>query len=506
VPSEIREDTSLQAIRRTPTGSGGGRWYSALALCFTVSRAVYFLMGARPDLSPIDTYLQYLDPMLLREHLWQSLFYLREQPPGFNLYLGLVLKTAARPEAVFFVIHLLLGLALCFSLMAVMRSLGMAHWLAFLLAALFTASPITVLYENWVFYTYPVMAALTVAAWSMGRYIRTVKFGDALIYFVSLAVVASVRGVFHLSWFLLLATSLIWATRNHWKRGLCALAAPALLITGVYVKNYVMFGDIIPGQVYRKINYADMVAQQAPPEVLARLESEGKISGILERDYDDDTPQFAEFVKQPPPTGIPLLDMPMKTTGQSNWNSLWTAKIADLYYHDAQIVTREYPGLFWKQVRANVRGYLLPASDAFPFDRVASAARLRPFLTWYERVTGGELYVNPDPSADDVPMAWLNVLLFPACLVGGVVFMARLAKNRGWTAETRARAATVVFLLFNITYDSAITILFAAGDHNRYREEVAPFYLVLSGLLLNAAWVRFRSGRRRLAAVPSVAG
>jgi len=184
----------VQRIRfRPPSAGGDGRlWSILLALVFALSRVIYFAAGVRPDTIPIGTYLQYIDPVLLREHLWQSLFYLREQPPGFNLYLGLVLKTAAHPEALFLVIHLLMGLALAFSLMAVMMRLGVADWLAFLLAAMFTLSPITVLYENWVFYEYPVMVFLTVAAWAMGRYIRAAKFRHALLFFVSLTVVASV--------------------------------------------------------------------------------------------------------------------------------------------------------------------------------------------------------------------------------------------------------------------------------------------------------------------------
>src|ERR1017187_1985332 len=120
--SEISEETPIQRIRfRLPrAGDDGKLWSILLALVFAVSRVIYFAAGVRPDTIPIGTYLQYIDPALLREHLWQSLFYLREQPPGFNLYLGLVLKTGAHPEAVFFIIHLLMGLALAFSLMVVM--------------------------------------------------------------------------------------------------------------------------------------------------------------------------------------------------------------------------------------------------------------------------------------------------------------------------------------------------------------------------------------------------
>jgi hypothetical protein len=355
-----------------------------------------------------------------------------------------------------------------------------------------------VLYENWVFYEYPVMVSFTVAAWAMERYIRAARFRDALLFFVSLAVLTSVRGVYHLSWFLLLASCLIFVTWKHWKRGLWAAAVPALLIVAIYVKNYVMFGDMIAGQVYKKMNYADMVQQQAPPEALERLEREGRISGILGIPaVQTMTYRYAKFVKQPAPTGIPLLDMPRKTTGADNWNSAWTSKVADFYYRDAQVVARECPGLLWKQVRANLRTCLLPATDVFPFDHTPGARCLRPFLTSYEQITAGQFFEDPD--SDDEPIAWLNVFLLPACLAGGLVLAAGLFSRRaGWTGEQRARCATILFLLFNIAYNSATTILFASGDHNRYREEVAPLYVILLGLLVNASWISLRAWRGTL--------
>ena len=493
--SGLTERFSAQRIRLPQPGDG--RLYSLLlALVFVVSRAIYLAVGVRPDTSPIGFYLQYIDPALLRDHLWQSLLYLREQPPGFNLYLGLVLKTSAHPEAVFFVIHLLMGLALAFCLMAVMVRLGVANWLAFLLAALFTASPITVLYENWVFYEYPVMAALTVAVWAMERYIRTGAFRDALLFFLSLAAVASIRGTYHLSWFLLLASLAIWLTRRRWRTGLAAAAVPTLMIAAFYVKNYAMFGDLIPGQVYKKMNYADMVQQQAPDGAIERLTRAGRIGRILEIPaIGTRTDRYAEFVRQPTQTGIPLLDMRQKTTGVDNWHSAWTAKVANLYYRDAQVVARECPGLLWLQIRANLRTYLLPATGVVAFEDAQNAVRLRPFLDWYERITSGEFFI--DTESDDDPIAWLNVFLLPACLAGGLIITIRtFSKYSGRTSESQARCTTILFLLFNIVYDSAITIVFSAGDHNRYREEVAPLYAILLGVLASALWIRLRALRR----------
>src|SRR5208283_2273042 len=102
-----------------------------------------------------------------------------------------------------------------------------------------------------------------------------------------------------------------------------------------------------------------------------------------------------------------------------------------------------------------------------------------------------------DTESDDDPIAWLNVFLLPACLAGGLIITIRtFSKYSGRTSESQARYATILFLLFNIVYDSAITIVFSAGDHNRYREEVAPLYAILLGVLASALWIRLRALRR----------
>ena len=494
--------TASQGARRKLPSIG--RLPLLLILVFAASRLIYFAAGVRPDTSPIDYYWQYIDPALLRDHLWQSLLYLREQPPGFNLYLGLALK-AALPEAIFFVVQSLMGLALALTLMMVMIRLGVSDRLAFVFAALFTVSPITVLYENWVFYGYPVAVALTTAAWATERYIRAPRFRGGLLLFGALAAVVSIRGMYHLMWFLILALLVLWATRNRWKTGLAALALPSLLIGAFYIKNFVMFGDMLPGELYRKLNYAEMIQQQAPPEVLTRLQRESRIGGILEMDPIAATDSFAGVVKPPAMTGIPLLDTWQKTTGADNWHSVWRRLVVERFYRDAQVVAHECPGLLAGPVLLNLRRYLLPATDVFPFDESANAQRLRPFLTWYEQITSGQLPLHA--AVDDDPVAWLNVVLFPACLIAGLILTVRGFPRAGdRCGGALARCVTLLFILFNIAWNFAITVLFSSGDHNRYREEVAPLCVVLAGLLANALWGRLRGSFRRSGQEPSGGG
>ena len=64
----------------------------ALLLVFALSRALYYAAGVRFDARPLDRFFQFIDPQLLRHRLLESLYYFHIQPPGFNLFAGLVLK------------------------------------------------------------------------------------------------------------------------------------------------------------------------------------------------------------------------------------------------------------------------------------------------------------------------------------------------------------------------------------------------------------------------------
>ena len=139
--------------------------YALLAMAFAVSRLGYYLLGVRFDARPVLHYYQFLDPELLKHRLFESLFYLHVQPPGWNLYTGAVLKLfpASYPIA-FCLIYLVLGLGICWSIFYLMRACGVSRWLAFTLATWFIVSPAVVLFENYLLYEYLVSFLLLGAA------------------------------------------------------------------------------------------------------------------------------------------------------------------------------------------------------------------------------------------------------------------------------------------------------------------------------------------------------
>ena len=61
--------------------------HAVLTLAFGLSRLSCYLAGVRFDATTLPYYLQFVDPKLLKSSLGQSIFYLKEQPPAFNVFL-----------------------------------------------------------------------------------------------------------------------------------------------------------------------------------------------------------------------------------------------------------------------------------------------------------------------------------------------------------------------------------------------------------------------------------
>lgn len=79
---------------------------------FIISRVLYWWRGVRFDSGSLDSWW-IIDPTLLRDRPWQSLFYLRTQLPGLNVYIALITHLFPRHStAAFHATYVGLGLVL----------------------------------------------------------------------------------------------------------------------------------------------------------------------------------------------------------------------------------------------------------------------------------------------------------------------------------------------------------------------------------------------------------
>jgi len=73
-----------------------------LGLAFVVSRVLAYAAGVRMGLAPLDWYWQYLPLDWLQHDLLRGLYYMHDQPPLYNFYLGAVLQACGAHAALGF--------------------------------------------------------------------------------------------------------------------------------------------------------------------------------------------------------------------------------------------------------------------------------------------------------------------------------------------------------------------------------------------------------------------
>ena len=474
--------------------------FVVLAAAFAVSRVAYFLLGVEFNAAPLGFYLQYVDPVLLKTAFWQSLYYLKEQPPGYNFFLGVVLQAFPNhAEAAFRASSMALGFAMTGALFSIIGRMGAPPRIALAVAVAFAASPVSVLYENWLFYAYPMTALLVFAALFLHRYATLGRAADGFLFFMCLALLGMIRTVFHPALLALATILLLWA-RPVWRRRTIAVAAlPALLLGGLYVKHFLLFGGfVIGGDVFQPTNLVLMTMSGLPSGALEELEVQGAISPLLRRPvYDGSGPADPSLVPPPAPTGIPVLDTTVKSSGAANWNSLWMGRVGLQYRKDALAILRAHPGVYARNVLSNAARHVKAPHWGWPFDGNAhpNMARLGPLLAAASWITTGT------SSESGVP--WWSGMWVPGLLLFGLWYVVRghTEWRRAADALPDATVLTVLFAVSVIVYTAAVTICFSAGDHHRYRDEVSGLFAVLLGLALTEA-SRAWEARRRSSGVP----
>jgi hypothetical protein len=440
------------------------------------SRLIYRALGVRFSADPLDYYIQFLDPELLRHDLLRSLFYLRDQPPGFNAFVGVMLKLFPVHDAeAFGVLYFGAGLILAASLYGLMLRLGVRVWLAAAVTIGFVASPIAVLYENWLFYTFPLAVMLCASALFLHRWLSERRLKNAAIFFSLLALMVLWRNLCHPIWMLAVVAALLVVERGHRRTIALAALGPVLVVCALLVKHVIVFHTLFQGRPMQQMNLAALTSMRLPDAELRRLISEHSLI-ISDVPLIAGPNGFRRYVPPQPKTGIPALDEEYKPkSGYPNWNASIYVAVGALYGADARWALRHRPALYVAAVRENLARYVLPSDQSDPFNTRAYQNRLalQPILTWWNRLLAWQRAPNRTPVA--------HVIGFPLLLVFALVVVVR-----GWRRE-RALALTVAFALYSTLWVSTVTLLFSYGDHNRYRFKVSAFYCLFLALAVERA-------------------
>ena len=428
--------------------------------------------------------MQYLDPVLLRTRLFESLFYLHSQPPLFNLFLGIVLKLYPQnPAPLFQAIYLLLGAALTCAVLLLQLRLGVRKPVALALSLLFAVSPSLILYSNWLFYSLPVAVLLCLAALLLHEFVATRRGRCGFGFLFALALVCLTRSSFHLAFLLIVAAALFFLTPDTRKKTLLAAILPLLLVVGLYAKNLAIFGRFSASS-WLGMNLWEVVTDQLPRADLKELVVAGKLSPVALVPRYSDVAAYPAAYREPSRHNVPALTQPVKSTDVANYNNITYARVSDAYLRDAAYLILHRPAGFAKGLLKSWFAYFKSNTDYVLLE--PNRSRIGFWNRAYDAAFYGRIpfdFSRTGILKTTSPRGHFPYLFLFIGLPVLFVFGARLALTR--TSELdRAQRITLAFILFTIIYSALVGNLIEAGENNRFRFETDPLSLVLLGLAL----------------------
>jgi hypothetical protein len=428
----------------------------------------------------------------------------------FNLLLGLVLKIApANPAPLFDFLWICMGLAMGLALYQLMIRLRISPTLGVILASLFIISPACIVYENLLFYTYPIALLLCLSAVYLHKYLLERRQIQGVAFFSLMALVMLIRSSYHLIWFLAVVALILFLYRTNRRKILLAAVVPFTVVLLVYVKNALLFGSF-GASSWLGANIHAMTTWQIPRQERAVLVGKKLLSPVAL--IDDPFTRLDTFrpigFAPAPPTGIPALDQETKTTGWPNNNNLSYIDISKAYGRNAMYVIRHQPRVYLATVFKAYVIYCYPESEVWAVEdnrnRIVLADRA--FNLAQGQVVYSEVYTEPSVDTAGKIHRFLQTSLlifigFPLLLLYGIRRLYRGYRSR---VSDTTYLTTLGYILLTILYSAAISLLFSVSENSRYRFEADPLILTLAGMALQGLAERWRSRHRLQVASPAV--
>ncbi|UCH79263.1 MAG: hypothetical protein JSU81_04750 [Candidatus Coatesbacteria bacterium] len=482
---------------------------AALLGVFAAAHLVYYILGIRFDDTSLLWYWQFLDPELLRDRLLESVFYLHSQPPLFNLFLGAALKVSAgQPRAVFHGAFVAFGVTLYLSLFWLQVRLGVTRRVAAATSAFFLLSPSFVLYEHWLFYTFPLAAVMTLATLLFYEAAIRRRTWAYLAFFAAAFVLCGTRHIFHLAYYLLAAAALALACRGARRKVVLAAAAPFVILLSFYVKNAVVFREFGLSS-WSGMNLWQMTGFFLHADEREHLTEAGELSPVATIPTFSDWSLYpSEYEEADHPGEAEALRRIYKSTGPPNYNYRGYITVAREYGRDSRVVLRRYPATYF---RAQLRSWFMLFRSSSDYingvrflDETGNFSRLEAWNEAFDRAVYGKIHFNPDATGLLSRFGWklppFTLYLYLALGVPLLAYYAfRRASRRAAPEESlaaRARRWTLGYVFFNIAYVVLVTNLFSWAENNRTRFIIDPLVVAVLGLFVQhyIVWASRRKG------------
>ncbi len=461
--------------------------FLALAI-FALSCATWVfteVAGFRSNRGVLDGAWQVIDPMLLKSRLLESLWYLHSQPPLFNLMLGIIEKGfPVHDTVVLSVLYLSLVVVTGISLLATARRLSVPVRIALPFVTLFFISPAFLMYSRQFDYTLPLIALQSISSYFLVLFAQKDRPRDAALFFFFVALIALFRSLYHLVWVVTIVFALLglrW--RKRWT--LVASGAGTLgLVSLWYAKNFMLFG-IFTASSWMGMNLERVIVHwiNNDPQFIHLLESK-QVSPLLTIASFQPLEWYRDYYRKGPPTGVPILDQEIKSTGAYNFHSVDILRVSQMYTREVGRLIRAAPGLYLQGCLYAVCHYFQPGSD-LPHMR-GSRDKLGRYALFWERYLYGRISTWIRFGSTRTSAALFNedgliiILCYLACfLYGAMSFFIELRRHNVSSHTT----FSIAIIWITLTYVLFAGTLFERKENMRFRFEVEPLLLLILSVL-----------------------
>ena len=465
---------------------------------WVVAQLAYWAAGVRFDSSSRTPFWQFLDPAYLSASPVKSLFYLHAQPPLFNAFLWLAetvsplgLRTTAN------ITSLALGLVLTLASAALARELGIGSRGAVVVGLLVGCNPVAVLYQNWLYPTFPIAVTLVLTALALARFERSKSPAMFGLFLGGSTVLVYLRSLFHPFLFLaLVAIAGWWAARRIGVRRVAVLAAvPVLLVGGLSAKNFVLFGD--PGtSSWLGMSLAKLTTYPLPKKELKELKRDGVVDRVAFVTPFFPFPYYAAAgVPEPGSHDELSVDKQFNQDGAPNLNYWGYIEASRRALADDIEVIKHRPGFYmgrvgyaWEYYLASPSSYGFLTANESKISLVDHAWRVVAYGERPESFGLASWTVNG--SSIGIVTVGVMVVLLLAALAA--------ALGRPRCLRKLVRRPTIVFGLATCLGFAVAANATELGENMRFRYEVEPlqFILAISLVVGTAAAYARRDGAR----------
>jgi hypothetical protein len=461
-----------------------------IVVVFAISRLTYHWAMVRFQTHILLENFQFIDVALLRTRLWESLFYFHMQPPLLNALAGLIVKSSpAHYGEVMHGVYMAIGLANALLLFRIMRYLQVGACLALFLTILFTINPGTVLWENFPCYEYIMMFLLLAWGVVFHKLIGNPGFWWSFTFFSLFAGLAWIRALYHVFFMLALIPLVAWFVGKNRKAVMAGSLAPLITVAALYVKNLVVFGFFGASSWFGFAN-ATCTIHQLTSEEREQFIRRGELLEIARVEAPSPVPEYDPYIKVEP-TGVPVLDQAVKSTGGINTNNLVYLKADALYRKASRQVLALAPRAYLEAVVIAWFCYFRPATDFFQFDELREPIRpldrfvnIAAFGQFHEATGKGlrELRAKGGTLSIVLYTGTFLIVAFPLLLLWGFV-----SWRRAWRNGNKVATGLIAFAVCNILFIMMTTNFLSSFENNRYRFPSDCLYLILLGTFLQYA-------------------